>query len=499
MVLVLQGDINNSRSTKQLNYFLYTQQNTFSCSYSYQEKIGIIMLISPAIFRAYDIRGIVRETLTSEAAYKIGQAFGTEAVLSNHKRIVIGRDGRLSSPELSLALAEGVAVTGCDIIDIGIVPTPVLYFATHQLNTGTGIMITGSHNPPEYNGMKMMLGGETLYGDKIQALRERIERQDFGSGQGEFSTIDIRQDYITRIIKDITLKRSLRIAIDCGNGAASEVAVNLFKQMGLNIVELFCVIDGTFPNHHPNPSEEKNLEDLRTVVREQKLDLGLAFDGDGDRLGVIDSKGKIIWPDRQMILFARDILDRNPAATTIFDVKCSIHLKTAIIAAGGKAIMSKTGHSLIKARMQETGALLAGEMSGHIFFKERWYGFDDGLYAAARLLEILTHTSNTPDEIFAELPDSVNTPELNIRFDEGQHYVFMQQFQKQAQFQGAQITDIDGIRADYNDGWGLIRASNTTPALVLRFEADNESALARIQAEFKTQILQINNTLKMPF
>lgn len=457
------------------------------------------MIISPTIFRAYDIRGIVRDTLTSEAVYNIGRAFGTEAGLQKQPKVVVGRDGRLSSPELSIALSEGLRVAGCDVIDIGLVPTPVLYFATHQLNTGTGIMITGSHNPPEYNGMKMMLGGETLYGDKILALRERIEQQDFITGQGELSTIDIKQDYIARIVKDIQLERPLKIAIDCGNGAAGEVAVSLFKQLGLNAIELFCVIDGTFPNHHPNPSEEKNLEDLKAIVKEQNLDLGLAFDGDGDRLGIIDGSGNIIWPDRQMILFARDILERHAGATIIFDVKCSRHLKTAIINAGGNPIMSKTGHSLIKACMQKTKALLAGEMSGHIFFKERWYGFDDGLYTAARLLEILAQAPTAPTEVFASLPNSINTPELNIHFEEGQHYAFMQQFQQQAEFQEAEITSIDGIRADYKDGWGLVRASNTTPSLVLRFEADNAQALSRIQSDFRTQLLVVNNALKLPF
>ena len=458
------------------------------------------MTIDPAIFRAYDIRGIVETALTPEAVELIGQAFGSEAIVQGQETVVIARDGRLSSPILAKALAAGLQAAGCGVIDIGLVPTPVLYFATYQLDTGTGIMITGSHNPPEYNGLKMMMASNTLHGETIQDLYKRIDTGDFISNQqGSFSERDVVPDYIQRIVDDAQIKRPIKFAVDCGNGAAGEVAVRLFKALEQNPVELFCDIDGTFPNHHPDPSKEKNLVDIRNAIEEQELELGLAFDGDGDRLGVVDGAGNIIWPDRQMILYARDILQRNPNGTIIFDVKCSTHLKAAISEAGGKPIMSKTGHSFIKKTLKETGALLGGEMSGHIFFKERWYGFDDGLYAAVRLLEILSKDARSPEEIFAALPDSVNTPELNITFTEGEHYKFIDNFKASAKFGDAEITDIDGLRADFKDGWGLVRASNTTPSLVFRFEANTEEALTRIQDEFREQLLQTDASIDLPF
>jgi phosphomannomutase/phosphoglucomutase len=457
------------------------------------------MKVSPDIFRAYDIRGIVSSALTPTTVELIGRAFGSEAAAQNQQRVVIARDGRLSSPELAQALAKGLRAAGRDVIDIGLAPTPVLYFATHELKTGTGIMITGSHNPPEYNGIKMMLAGNTLHGEDIQELRKRIEAGNFISGNGEYKAQDIIDAYINRIVDDAHIKRPLKFAVDCGNGAASEVAVRLFAALEQKPRELFCEVDGTFPNHHPDPSKEENLHDLRKVVAEEGLELGLAFDGDGDRLGVIDGAGNVIWPDRQMILYAADILERNPGATVIFDVKCTTHLKHAIAEHGGKPVMSKTGHSLIKAKMKETGALLAGEMSGHIFFKERWYGFDDGLYTAVRLLEILSRDSRSPQEIFGALPNSVNTPELNVKFAEGAHYAFVEAFAKSAKFKNAEITTIDGLRADFADGWGLARASNTTPSLVLRFEAENETALKRIQDDFREQMLKVDNSLKLPF
>lgn len=457
------------------------------------------MKVSPDIFRAYDIRGIVSSALTPATVELIGRAFGSEAAAQKQQRVVIARDGRLSSPELAQALAKGLRAAGRDVIDIGLAPTPVLYFATHELKTGTGIMITGSHNPPEYNGIKMMMAGNTLHGDDIQELRKRIEAGDFVSGNGEYREQDVIDAYIKRIVDDAKIKRPLNFAVDCGNGAASEVAVRLFAALGQKPRGLFCEIDGTFPNHHPDPSKEENLEDLRKVVADDGLELGLAFDGDGDRLGVIDGAGNVIWPDRQMILYSADILERNPGATIIFDVKCTTHLKHAIAEHGGKPVMSKTGHSLIKAKMKETGALLAGEMSGHIFFKERWYGFDDGLYTAVRLLEILSRDSRSPQEIFGALPNSVNTPELNIKFAEGEHYAFIEKFAKSAKFGGAEITTIDGLRADFADGWGLVRASNTTPSLVLRFEAETEAALNRIQNDFREQMLKVDSLLKLPF
>lgn len=458
------------------------------------------MTVSPAIFRAYDIRGIVKDALTPDTVELIGRAFGSEAAERNQQRVVIARDGRLSSPELAAALARGLQAAGRDVIDIGLVPTPVLYFATHELNTGTGVMITGSHNPPEYNGLKMMVAGDALHGDDIQRLRERIEAGKFVSGNGGYVEQDIVGAYVKRIVDDADIQHPLNIAVDCGNGAASEVAVRLFKALNLNPVELFCTIDGTFPNHHPDPSKEENLQDLRKAVLEKNLELGLAFDGDGDRLGVVDGGGNVIWPDRQMILFSTDILERKPGSTIIFDVKCSTHLKNAIAEHGGKPVMSKTGHSIIKAKMKETHAALAGEMSGHIFFKERWYGFDDGLYTAVRLLEILSKSDRSPQEVFASLPNSVNTPELNIKFAaEGKHYAFIDAFTKSARFPGAEVITIDGLRADFPDGWGLVRASNTTPSLVLRFEAENETALKRIEDAFREQILKVDGSLKLPF
>lgn len=457
------------------------------------------MNVSPAIFRAYDIRGIVDTTLTPEVVEQIGLAFGSEAAVQGQDTVVIARDGRLSSPDLAESLAAGLQAAGRDVIDIGLAPTPVLYFATYWLETGTGIMITGSHNPPDYNGFKMMIDGATLHDESIQDLRKRIETGDFVSGEGGYTRKNIIPEYVNRIANEIQIDRPLNFVVDAGNGAAGEVAVELFKALNQKPVELYCDIDGHFPNHHPDPSKEKNLQDVRKAVAEQGLELGLAFDGDGDRLGVVDGNGYIIWPDRQMILYARDILERNPGSTIIFDVKCSKHLKDAIEQAGGKAVMSKTGHSFIKTTMIETGALLGGEMSGHIFFKERWYGFDDALYTAARLLEILSRDERSPEEVFAALPNSVNTPELNVTFSEGEHFKFIEAFQAQAQFEGANVIDIDGVRADFDDGWGLVRASNTSPMLVLRFEADTEAALERIQEQFREQMLRVKPDIELPF
>ncbi|MBA3581355.1 MAG: phosphomannomutase/phosphoglucomutase [Gammaproteobacteria bacterium] len=457
------------------------------------------MTVAEQIFRAYDIRGIVETDLTPATVRLIGHAFGTHAQQKNCTRVVIGRDGRLSSPELARELAAGLQAAGCDVIDIGLVATPVLYFATHHLETGTGIMITGSHNPPEYNGLKMMLGGNTLHGEQITALYHTIQNKTFTNGSGQSHAQSVTDAYIARIVQDARIKRPLRFAIDCGNGATGEIAPALFKALGQKPVELFCDIDGTFPNHHPDPSKEKNLQDLRATVAEQNLELGLAFDGDGDRLGVVDSNGTIIWPDRQMILFARDILARQPNSRIIYDVKCSKHLKDAIQASGGEAIMSRTGHSLIKAKMQETNAALAGEMSGHIFFKERWFGFDDGMYTAVRLLEILSQSTLSPAEIFAALPNSVNTPEINLNFAEGEHYRFIEKFQKTARFADAEMITIDGVRAEFVDGWGLVRASNTTPCLVLRFEANTNASLERIKNLFKAQIHAIDSSLPLDF
>jgi phosphomannomutase/phosphoglucomutase len=455
--------------------------------------------LPPEIFKAYDIRGIVGKTLTPEIVERIGQALGSEALASKQKRFVIGRDGRLSGPELSAALARGIARAGCDVVDIGMAPTPVVYFAIQHLDAGSGVAVTGSHNPPDYNGLKMVIGGITLSGDMIQKLRARILNNDLISGQGTISSSDVRAAYLDRVTSDVKLARPMRVAVDCGNGVAGELAPQLLKRLGCQVTELFCKIDGTFPNHHPDPSKPENLEDLIAEIKKGGYDVGLAFDGDGDRLGVIAPDGHVIWADRQMILYARDVLSRHPGGEIIYDVKCSRTLDAEIRKAGGKATMWKTGHSFIKAKLRESGALLAGEMSGHIFFKERWYGFDDGLYTAARLLELLSRDPRPTQEIFASLPNTLNTPELNLKFAEGEHFTVIKELVQRARFPDAKLTTIDGLRADFADGFGLVRASNTTPVLVLRFEADNQSALERIQNRFRELILSVRPGMALPF
>lgn len=457
--------------------------------------------ISPAIFRAYDIRGIVGDALTPDAVYTIGLAIGSEAQARGEKRIIVARDGRLSGPQLAKALTAGLLATGCDVWDIGAVPTPVLYFATHHLEANSGVMLTGSHNPSEYNGLKIVLAGATLADDDIQGLYQRIQKQDFIEGRGTL-TVDtdvIIPAYLARVTQDVHLQRPLRVVIDCGNGIAGRIAPLLMRALGCETIDLYCEIDGNFPNHHPDPSVAHNLQDLITAVAEHQADLGLAFDGDGDRLGVVTNTGEIIWPDRQMMLFAIDILTRNPGALTIYDVKCTSHLAKVIAAHGGESLMWKTGHSLVKAKLRETGALLAGEMSGHIFFKERWYGFDDALYTAARLLEILSAKTQTASEVFQALPDSVNTPELKLDIAEENKFSFMEQFKAQAKFVGGKTTTIDGLRVDFDYGWGLVRPSNTTPCLVMRFEATDANHLQRIQDEFRVQLLALDAGLQLPF
>ena len=457
------------------------------------------MAINEDIFRAYDIRGIVETALTPDAVTQIGQAFASEARAKNRDTVVIGRDGRLSSPELASALSDGLRAGGCNVIDVGMVPTPVLYYATHKLETGTGIMVTGSHNPPQYNGLKMLIAGNTIYGDGIKSLYQRIVDGHLDSGDGNYEQVDVIPAYIDIITSDIQLARPLNIAVDCGNGVAGVLAVDLFSRLGCDVTELYCDVDGTFPNHHPDPSKPENLDDIRQAIAKHALDLGLAFDGDGDRVGIIDDKQNIIWADRQMMLYAADVLERKPGAQIIFDIKSSTNLAKFIEQHGGEPLMWKTGHSFIKAKMKETGAELAGEMSGHIFFKERWFGFDDGLYSAARMLEILSRRNQSSSEVFAELPDSVNTPELQIMFEEGEHYAFMEKFKQQADFDNAEIITIDGMRVNYPQGWGLIRPSNTTPCLVLRFEADSQAALDEIQHKFRQEILKQDNNLELPF
>jgi len=455
--------------------------------------------VDASIFRAYDIRGVVGRTLTEGVVKLIGRAIGSEALQRGRQTVIVGRDGRLSGPDLSRALIEGLMETGCEVKDIGCVPTPVLYFATHYLDTQTGVIVTGSHNPPDYNGLKIMIDGETLSGESIQQLRERIEASNFISGKGEVESINVVPDYIERIRGDVTIARPLRVVVDCGNGVAGNVIPQLLKEIGCKVTELYCEVDGNFPNHHPDPSKPDNLKDLIAVVKQVKADVGLAFDGDGDRLGVITTEGDIVWADRVLMLFAADVLDRNPGGQIIYDVKCSRFLDTIIREHGGEPLMWKTGHSFIKTKMKQTGALLAGEMSGHIFFKERWYGFDDGLYAAARLLELLGKDDRPASRIFESLPESVNTPEINVGMQEGEPPRFMDRLLASAHFEGARISTIDGLRADFEDGWGLVRASNTTPVLVLRFEADNDAALARIMEEFRRVMLQVEPALSLPF
>ncbi len=455
--------------------------------------------IDPSIFKAYDIRGIVDQTLTTDAVYWIGRALGAEAEARGEQHIYVARDGRLSGPRLIEALIRGLREAGRDVTDLGMVPTPVLYYAAYALGTGSGIMLTGSHNPPDYNGLKMVIGGTTLAGADIQALRRRIESGDLTQGEGRFDSVDVVPRYIERITGDVKLARPMKVIVDCGNGVAGVAAPQLLRALGCEVTELFCEVDGHFPNHHPDPSQPENLEDLKRALSEQDADIGLAFDGDGDRLGVVTPSGDVIWADRQMMLYARDVISRNPGAEIIYDIKCTSHLARVIREAGGKPLMWKTGHSFVKAKLKETGDLLAGEMSGHIFFKERWYGFDDALYTAARLLEILAADGRPADEIFAALPDSINTPELKLHTAEGENHTLMEKLCAAADFPDATITTIDGIRADFADGFGLVRASNTTPCLVIRFEAEDEAGLARIQGEFRQLILSQAPTAELPF
>ena len=445
---------------------------------------------APEIFKAYDIRGIVQTTLTADTVCQIGLALGTEAVARGVKAIVIGRDGRLSGPELAGALAHCITQTGIDVIDIGRVPTPMTYFAAHELGADSCVSVTGSHNPPEYNGLKMVLGGQTLYGEMIQDLRRRITNGAFCDGQGVVRHASVRQTYIDRIVGDVKLSRPMKIVIDCGNGVAGSVAPDLFRRMGCAVTELFCEVDGNFPNHHPDPSKPENLVDLQRALRETDAELGLAFDGDGDRLGVVTKDGEIIYPDRQLMLFAADVLSRNPGAQIIYDVKCSRWVAESIRFQGGRPLMWNTGHALIKTKLRETGAPLAGEMSGHMFFKERWYGFDDALYTGARLLEIVSRwqDSNWP---LKNLPNAISTPELNIKMREGEPHALVAKLQQGGRklLPGArELITIDGVRAEYADGFGLARASNTTPVVVLRFEGDSKAALERIKNEFKTAL-----------
>jgi phosphomannomutase/phosphoglucomutase len=458
-----------------------------------------MLTLSKTIFKAYDIRGIIGKTLDAAIAQQIGRAFGSAVRAKGETTVVIGRDGRLSGPELSAALAQGLQAAGVDVIDLGVVATPMVYFGTHVLEAQSGVMVTGSHNPPDYNGFKMVLAGEAIHGATIEALYHAIENLDFTRGAGSYRHHDIRQAYLTRIIKDVKLARPIKIAVDCGNGVAGAFAGDLFRGLGCEVIELFCEVDGTFPNHHPDPALPENLQDLIRCLQESDAEIGIAFDGDGDRLGVVTKDGQIIYPDRQLMLFAADVLTRHANAEILYDVKCTSHLATWIAKHGGRPLMWKTGHSLVKAKMRETGAPLGGEMSGHIFFKDRWYGFDDGLYAGARLLELLTRTDD-PSAMLNDLPQSTSTPELHLDLQEGENIALIEKLRNEATFPGStQIITIDGLRVEYPDGFGLARSSNTTPVIVMRFEAVSQDALARIQAEFKRVILAAKLDAQLSF
>ena len=469
------------------------------------------MQIPKEIFKAYDIRGIVGKTLTPEIVEAIGQALGSEALLRKQATICVGYDGRLSGPELAAALSRGIRKTGMNVIQLGLVATPMVYFAAYELGTHCGVMVTGSHNPPDYNGLKMVLAGETLSGETIQSLRMRIESGDLiTQSEGSESHHDIAAAYIAKIASDVKLSRSMKIAVDCGNGVPGAYAKKLYEALGCQVQELFCEVDGHFPNHHPDPSVPENLVDLIEALAKGDAEIGLAFDGDGDRLGVVTKDGQIIYPDRQLMLFAEEVLQRNQGATIIYDVKSTRNLAPWIKARPGKPLMWKTGHSLVKAKIKETSADLAGEMSGHIFFNDlidgqkpaqgrRWYGFDDGLYSGARLLEILSAVAN-PSATLNALPESVSTPEQHIQMQEGEPHALIAALQKSAKFEGAtDVITIDGLRVEYADGFGLMRPSNTTPVIVLRFEADNEAALKRIQNTFREIILAAAPQVKLPF
>ena len=457
------------------------------------------MKLPPEIFKAYDIRGIVGKTLTSPIVRSIGQALGSLARERGRNAMVVGRDGRLSGPDFAAAVAAGIQSTGTSVVDIGMVTTPMSYFAAHHLDTQSSVMITGSHNPPDYNGLKMVVDGTTLSGDDIQDLRARIEAGRLTTGAGTYRTDDIKDAYVERVASDVRLARPLRLAVDCGNGVAGAFAPALYRRLGCEVTEMFCDVDGRFPNHHPDPSKPENLEDLKALLAKGQHDLGMAFDGDGDRLGIVTRNGNVIYPDRQLMLLAADVLTREPGATIIYDVKSTRNLKPWILEHGGVPLLWKTGHSLIKTKMKEVGAALAGEMSGHTFFRERWYGFDDGLYGGARLLEILAKHDD-PSALLESLPDAVSTPELNVACAEGEHHALIAQLAKTAKFPGAtDIIRIDGLRVEYPDGFGLARASNTTPVIVLRFEADDDGALERIKREFRRVLNAAKPGIALPF
>ncbi len=457
--------------------------------------------LTPSIFKAYDIRGIVGETIDEQTFRTIGQAIGSEALDQGQSRLIVGRDGRLSSESLSIALIEGILTSGCEVVDIGQVPTPVLNFACEHLHTASGVMVTASHNPAHYNGLKIVIGDKPIFGAKLQQLYQRILQGNLHTGEANLNTADLIDDYIAQVASNIHLTRPLKVVVDCGNGAGGLVAPKLLTALGCEVIALYCDVDGTFPNHHPNPSDPANLQDLILAVRRSGAELGLAFDGDGDRLGVVDLEGNIIWADRLMIMFAQDILSRSPGALVIYDVKCTSLLGDAILGAGGEALMSPSGYAVIRDKVAETGALLAGEMSGHIFFKDRWFGFDDALYTACRLLELLARDplERSSTDVFSAIPDRESTPEIIVDMAELESRKFIQQFAAEASFPGAKVVTIDGVRADFPTGWGLVRASNTVPGLILRFEAETQESLQEIQQQFKQQMLQVKPTITLLF
>ncbi|MDR0277604.1 MAG: phosphomannomutase/phosphoglucomutase [Paucimonas sp.] len=459
----------------------------------------LIPALPDSIFRAYDIRGVVGDTLHAETAYWIGRAIGAQSLAQGEPNVSVGRDGRLSGPMLVEQLIKGLADAGCQVSDVGLVPTPALYYAANVLAGKSGVMLTGSHNPSNYNGFKIVIAGDTLANEQIQALLTRIKTEDLPRGAGKVEKVDILPRYHQQIVGDVKLARRLKVVVDCGNGAAGVNAPQLLAALDCEVIPLFCEVDGNFPNHHPDPGKPENLVDLIAKVKETGADLGLAFDGDGDRVGVVTNTGTIVYPDRLLMLFAQDVLERNPGAEIIFDVKCTRRLTPLIAEHGGTSRMWKTGHSLIKKKMKETGALLAGEMSGHIFIKERWFGFDDGIYSAARLLEILSKASVDAETLFAGFPNDISTPEINIDVTDEGKFSIIDALQRDADWGAADLTTIDGVRVDYPHGWGLVRASNTTPVLVLRFEADNEAELQRIKAIFHAQLKRVAPDLQLPF
>jgi phosphomannomutase/phosphoglucomutase len=455
--------------------------------------------ISATIFRAYDIRGVVGETLSEDVVTLLGRGFGSEVFERGHNAVVVGRDARRSSEGLQSALIQGLQSSGRDVIDLGLVPTPLLHYAVHELDAECGAMVTGSHNPSQYNGLKMIINGESPSSEAIQELRRRIDADQLLVGEGSFDSREIIEDYIERVVSDVRMGQTLKIVVDCGNGAASVVAPELYRELGCEVVELYCDVDGDFPNHHPDPGDPSNMADLQKAVLDHQAALGIAFDGDGDRIGLVDSSGKIIWPDRLLMYLAIDVLTREPGGDIIYDVKCTRHLANVVLSNGGRPLMWKSGHSMLKQKMKETHALLAGEYSGHIIFSERWYGFDDGIYTGARLLEILSLDYRTSAEVFAELPESLSTPEYVVSLEEGHAETIMEAIDLQPDIPNTRMVKIDGLRVEFEQGWGLVRASNTSPALLFRFEAESEAELDRVQGVFRELVNKVDPQLELPF